>query len=367
MKSSVIIALALLIAGSQAITLYNVSAARYSPYPLISTANPGYTYNFNPAAYVQAGDIQLLVRSQNISNNTLGSSDLTSSSVSFNGNAYPSATQPVYEAHHNVKPTEACGSEDPRIAYNGNGLYYIFYTSYNCTNAMLSFATATDPSDDETWIDYGYVFPNFNWSKSAAVVLKSEGNGLVRDHLFWGDSSNPVGGIGIAYSDDGYTWDYHGAYLIKTRSLFFDSYLVEAGPPPVQLKSGDWLFIYNSARDGYPSVKANWTLQYNAGFVILAQNDPSKVLQRSILPLLSPQLAWEVGNTTGYNTPNVVFVTGLVPDPNPCHSGNYECFIAFYGGADTDVGAARIVVNWFASEEVDGADMTNFGVEVETL
>lgn len=299
-----------------------------------------------------------MVRSQNLSNGTLGPSVLTSSSVSFGSDSSPSATQPVYEAHHNVKPTEACGSEDPRISYSSEeGLYYIFYTSYNCTNAMLSWATATDPSDSETWIDYGYVFPQFNWSKSAAVLLKSEANGLVRNHLFWGDSTNPVGGIGIGYSADGFNWHDTGAYLIKTRSLFFDSYLVEAGPPPVQLSTGDWLFIYNSARDGYPSVKANWTLQYNAGFVILSGSDPTRVLQRSVVPLLSPQLAWEIGNTTSFNTPNVVFVTGLVPDPNPCPNGKYDCFVAFYGGADTDVGAARIIVNWFTSEEDDIAEV----------
>jgi len=253
--------------------------------------------------------------------------------------------------------TEACGTEDPRIAVL-DGLYYLFYTAYNCTNAMLSFATTEDPSDPDGWTRHGYVFPEKNWSKSAAALFATKENGLSKNYIFWGDSSTPVNGIGIAYSEDGLTWNDTGDLLIEIREELFDSGLVESGPAPLQLSTGDFLFIYNSARHGYPSVKPAWDLQYNIGFTILNKTDPTVVVQRSDEPIMSPVYDWEIGNTTDYLTPNVVFLEGLVVDPNGCPSNvaelseapegaNFECFFGVYGGADSDVGSVRIVVASF--------------------
>jgi predicted GH43/DUF377 family glycosyl hydrolase len=47
----------------------------------------------------------------------------------------------------------------------------------------------------------------------------------------------------------------------KKREDHFDSALVEAGPLPLKLSDGNFLFLYNSARAGYPSPKPNWDLQ----------------------------------------------------------------------------------------------------------
>lgn len=108
-------------------------------------------------------------------------------------------------------------------------------------------------------------------------------------------------------------WTNTGAYLIKTRSNSFDSHLVESGPTPLRLKSGDYLFIYNSARTGHPSVKPGWQLQYNFGFTILNGSDPLQIIQRSSEPIFSPELEWEIGNVHGkYLTPNVVFLEGFL-------------------------------------------------------
>jgi predicted GH43/DUF377 family glycosyl hydrolase len=58
----------------------------------------------------------------------------------------------------------------------------------------------------------------------------------------------------------------------------FDSFLVEAGPMPLQLSDGNYLFLYNSARHGYPSKKPNWDVQYNVGYLILDENVKKKEL-----------------------------------------------------------------------------------------
>ena len=100
------------------------------------------------------------------------------------------------------------------------------------------------------------------------------------------------------------------------------------------LSSGDYLAVYNSARAGFPSNKTGYDLQYNCGYVVLSGADPTKVLQRSSAPLLSPVLPWERQGLT----PNVVFCEGMVRGPEP------DTFIVYYGAADTCVGSAKIIV-----------------------
>ena len=75
------------------------------------------------------------------------------------------------------------------------------------------------------------------------------------------------------------------------RNNSFDSMLVEAGPPPMLLSDGNYLFIYNSARQNASSPDH---FEYNIGWLIINGSNPLHILQRSDTPLLSPQLGWEV-------------------------------------------------------------------------
>lgn len=103
---------------------------------------------------------------------------------------------------------------------------------------------------------FGALFPELAWSKSGAA--------LFRDHpphyLIWGDSTLAPG-LHVATSSDGLSWQQLPGLLLGTRSTFFDSHLVESGPPPLRLRSGHYLFLYNSARSGFPSVKPGYDLQ----------------------------------------------------------------------------------------------------------
>ena len=67
--------------------------------------------------------------------------------------------------------------------------------------------------------------------------------------------------------------------------------LVEAGPPPMLLSDGNYLFIYNSARQNASSPDH---FEYNIGWLIINGSNPLHIIQRSDTPLLSPQLGWEV-------------------------------------------------------------------------
>lgn len=107
---------------------------------------------------------------------------------------------------------------------------------------------------------------------------------------------------------------------------------------PLRLSDGNYLFLYNSARDGYPSPRPGSTYQYNVGYAILDGTDPTKILQRSIEPLLSPHMGWEIGEPPFLGlVPNVVFLEGWLPLGT-------DTFLAFYGGADSVIGAGIVRV-----------------------
>lgn len=132
--------------------------------------------------------------------------------------------------------------------------------------------------------------------------------------------------------------------IISTRKDHFDSELVESGPPPLKLSDGNYFFIYNSARSGFPSPRPGYSLQYNAGFAILKGSDLATVIQRSEQPILSPETAWEKGDSPYIGlVPNVVFVEAM-------QSLGNDKFLIFYGCADSVIGAALVEVTQSTGE-----------------
>lgn len=113
---------------------------------------------------------------------------------------------------------------------------------------------------------------------------------------------------------------------------------MESGPAPLPLSDGNYFFIYNSARAGFPSPRPGYDLQYNAGFVIIDKNDPTKIIQRSEVPILSPETMWERGRFPEPTlVPNVVFIEGIKPLNN-------DTFLIFYGCSDASLGVALVEV-----------------------
>jgi len=238
-------------------------------------------------------------------------------------------------------PNEEYGTEDPRIVYRDKtGDYYLLYSavSANPVVSRLSLAISNNPPDKTSWKRYGPLFPQESWSKSGAMLIR---DGFPGPHyLFYGDSTL-YPGLQIANSTDLITWNIQPGLLIQTRPDKFDSLLVEAGPMPLPLTDGNYLFLYNSARHGYPSNKPGWDIQYNVGWVILDKDDPTKVIQRSEEPLLSPTLPWEIGDSPELDlTPNVVFIEGWAIDFYK--TANH--YVAVYGAADSVTGLGTIDV-----------------------
>jgi len=195
--------------------------------------------------------------------------------------------------------------------------------------SKLSLAKTKTPWLKETWDRQGEVFPNIPWSKSGALLFRDE----LPHYLIWGDLY-----LTIAETYDMKVFTNKAGKFLEPRATSWDKTLVESGPPPLKLEDGNYLFFYNSGRDDFPSEKPGYSYQYNVGFLILDKDDPTKILQRSENPILSPELAWEKGKAPFLDlTPNVVFLEGAKA------LGNNQ-YLVFYGGADSVIGTGLVTV-----------------------
>jgi predicted GH43/DUF377 family glycosyl hydrolase len=125
--------------------------------------------------------------------------------------------------------------------------------------------------------------------------------------------------MGVAYSSDLVHWaEPLDQPVLRSRSGYFDSYVVEPGPPPIITNDGIFL-IYNGADD---------QKVYATGWVLFDKKDPTKVIARSEKPIFTVKNEWEKNG----QVPNVVFVEAMVRDGNR--------WLFYYGGADKYVGVA---------------------------
>mmetsp|Transcript_16335 Transcript_16335/g.41422 ORF Transcript_16335/g.41422 Transcript_16335/m.41422 type:complete len:444 (-) Transcript_16335:117-1448(-) len=291
--------------------------------------------------------------------------------------------------------------EDPRIALLPDGSYALFYSNVSKLAdgsglaAQLALATSPDVTSarEGRWQVRGNVFPTLKWSKSGALLVlnSEEGRGKdtgwreenselgagkgglestdgrsVNGYLFWGDKN-----ITVATTSDFVEYTNTEKVLLSPREGYFDSVLVEAGPPPMRLSSGDYLFLYNSATQPNPPLpnrKPDWKLQYNIGYAILDGNDPTLVKYRSRTPLFSPTLEWEKCSYPSPSplprgvglTPYVVFVEGWERVCSNIEDGQEkdiekseskmleekDVFTVWYQGCDSVIGKAILTVQW---------------------
>lgn len=359
---------------------YTPTITRLSSTPILSGRALGgasfASWTYNAAAFPIDDSFALLVRCQN-STSTTNPYAPGPSFFSYTSWDAPFVNPPPVRST-TFGPSagdDACGTEDPRVAFNRvDGQFYMFYTAYDCKQARLAIATSRAPADPSAWVKQGPALDFAGWSKSGSVLF---GDSPASSALIWGDSSdtNPAGEKGLRFyrpvnASTFLLWTNalpgNDTIFLPTRAANFDSVLVEGGPSPLPLADGTLFYIYNSARAGFPSVKPNWDLQYNLGFLVLNGSDPSSILQRSNDPIFSPTLAWEIGNRTGYLTPNVVFCEGLIPLPSdaagrqalrralgvddkvlapaaPATTAGFlvGSFVGVYGAADSTLGAFR--------------------------
>ena len=172
-------------------------------------------------------------------------------------------------------------------------------------------------------------------SKSGAILSRIVGDRVVATRVngkYWMYFNVPH--VLIATSDNLVDWtpleDANGKPLavLSPRPGYFDSWLVEAGPPPLLTPRGI-VVLYNagnSAQHGDSTLPAR---VYTGGQALFDANNPVKLLARSGEPFIRPTEAYE---RTGQYTEGTTFVEALVR-----FKGRW---FLYYGTADSRVGVA---------------------------
>jgi predicted GH43/DUF377 family glycosyl hydrolase len=118
------------------------------------------------------------------------------------------------------------------------------------------------------------------------------------------------------------------------REGAWDSVVRGAGPPPIKTDRG-WLLFYHATQEDQRHL-------YKVGAMLLDLNDPTKVLYRSVGPVLVPNESYE-----NHGKPGIVYACGAVV--------RHGTLFVYYGGADKVICVATAPLNSFIDELVSGA------------
>jgi len=290
-------------------------------------------HTFNPAAIVADGQVHLIYRAEDDYGDGVGyHTSRLGLAMSSDGAYFEKRPEPILFPDNDPQAEWEFpgGCEDPRIVETEDGTYVMTYTQWNRKVALLAIATSKDLIH---WDKHGYAFEGElprRWSKSGSIVCRLEGDRLIatpiqgKYWMFWGE-----GDIHLAKSDDLIHWEPYKHSVLSPRKGYFDSALVEPGPPALLTEEGI-LLLYNGknlAEGGDPSIKAG---AYSAGQALFSDKYLGLLKGRSYSSFLSPQTESE---QKGQYLGGTVFIEALVP-----HKGHYYLY---YGMADSSIGVAR--------------------------
>ena len=212
---------------------------------------------------------------------------------------------------------EELGIEDPRITQL-DGKYYITYTAHSHRGSRLALATT---KNFKTFRRLRLLTEPEN--RSGALMPRMFGDRFaLLERPLVGDS----GHLWISYSKDLTYWGDARA-ILDARGGFWDCHRVGVGCPPIATDKG-WLLIY------YGTKHTSGGMIYRIGSALLDSDDPSAVIGRCDIPILTPREYYErVGDVD-----NMVFTTGAVVDEL---TGN---LMIYYGAATNAIclGLAKI-------------------------
>ena len=169
----------------------------------------------------------------------------------------------------------------------------------------------------------GMIFPPHN--KDCAIFDEKINGKYFALHR---PSSPELGGnyIWLAESPDLIHWGQHKCIATVRRGMW-DSIRVGAGGAPIRTEKG-WLEIYHGANSDH---------RYCLGALLLDINNPSKVLARSIEPIMEPIETYEQTGFFG----NVVFTNG--------HYVNGDDIYMYYGASDEVICGTRLSISQILS------------------
>ena len=297
---------------------------------------------FNPAAIAEGDSIYVLYRAEEkLGEKAIGGHrSRIGMAVSANGIDFTKRPQPVFYPDQDDQKIHEWpgGVEDPRIVETEDGLYVLTYTQWNRQVPKLAVATSQDMVN---WEKHGPVFQKYkdgsyheSETKSGAIVTQIKDGKLVAAKIngkYWMYYGVPH--IWLASSDNLIDWvpveTYEGklAPVSSPRPGYFDSWLVEAGPPPILTDKGI-VVLYNAGNSQNIGVKALGNRVYTGGQALFDSNEPWKLIDRTDTPFIQPELPFE---KSGQYKDGTTFLEGLVL----LHGTWY----LYYGTADSMVGA----------------------------
>ncbi|UUF12339.1 MULTISPECIES: glycoside hydrolase family 130 protein [Flavobacterium] len=211
---------------------------------------------------------------------------------------------------------ETFGIEDCRVAQIER-TYYLTFTSVSDNGVGVGLRTTTDWKN---FTKHGMILPAHN---KDCAIFEEKINGLF--YALHRPSSVDIGGnyIWIASSPDGIHWGNHHC-IIKTRKGIWDSKRVGAGAAPIKTEKG-WLEIYHGANENH---------MYCLGAFLMDLEDPTKVIARTIDPIMVPAEEYELSGFFG----NVVFTNGHIVEPDG------DTITMYYGASDEFVCGAQFSI-----------------------
>ncbi|MCD8194388.1 MAG: glycoside hydrolase family 130 protein [Tannerellaceae bacterium] len=187
---------------------------------------------------------------------------------------------------------EAFGIEDCRVATTSEG----FFLTFTEVSSVAVGVGLMHTIDWKNYTRHGMIFPPHN--KDCALFEEQINGKYFALHR---PSSPELGGnyIWVAQSPDRLHWGAHTC-IATTREGMWDCARVGAGAAPIKTSEG-WLEIYHGA---------DFNHRYCLGALLLDLDDPTKVLARSIDPIMEPIADYEKTGFFG----NVVFTNGHLVD-----------------------------------------------------
>jgi beta-1,2-mannobiose phosphorylase / 1,2-beta-oligomannan phosphorylase len=223
------------------------------------------------------------------------------------------------------------GCEDPRLALIDDNVY-LMYTAFDGWGSIRIALTSINVKD--------FLDKNWSWKKPALISPPGE------IHKNWMLFPEKINGkyallhsispeILVDYFDSFEDLENEQRTIQSVRHITstpgrWDTWVRGAGPPPIKTKLG-WLLFYHAMDIRDPD-------RYKLGAMILDLNDPTKVLYRSRVPVLEPDMYYE---NNGFKS-GVVYSCGAVVKDG-------ELYV-YYGGADAVTCVAMANLDIFLEE-----------------
>jgi beta-1,2-mannosidase len=298
---------------------------------------------FNPAAVVRNGKVYVLYRAEDASGarqigghtSRLGLAE-SSDGLHFTRRASP-VLYPDMDAQRQYEWPG--GVEDPRVVEIDDGTYVLTYTQWNRDVPRLAVATSRDLI---SWTKHGPAFARAAGgkylrfeSKSGAILSRAQDGRVIATRVngkYWMYFGVPD--LLIATSDNLVDWtpledaDGRLVKVLSPRPGYFDSWLVEGGPPAL-ITSRGIVVLYNAGNSGQYGDSSLPARVYTGGQALFDARNPLKLLARSDAPFIRPTRDYE---RTGQYPEGTTFVEGLVP-----FKGRW---LLYYGTADSRVAVA---------------------------